>query len=370
MQKEVRRFIRLMENNWWEMQANEMQHYADRGNSHAYSKAAKCIYGPQQSRNLPQMFKRKDDSLTSNATESLERLREHYSDLFNRNIAISPLVDQYLNQITRPTCWTLDELPTEQEWKATLDGMSNHKSGSGLIPIEVLKYVNSPTLQAEIFQLITQCWIKSEVPDSFRQIIMVSLHKTGDKTLCTNQRGISLIDHIAKALTLLIAHRISVYCEDQNVLPESQCGFRFERSTVDMLLVCKLIQQYCKEKKVPLYLGFIDIAKAYDSIHRPTLWKVLHSIGIPPKMLAILQQLYEQVQCRVRLDGKLSEPFILNQGLKQGCPAACILFNIFFALVIHVIHTRLQNEGVQMVFRLGEDFFDLKSSKQKQRFLK
>jgi hypothetical protein len=129
-----------------------------------------------------------------------------------------------------------------------------------------------------------------------------------------------------------MAHRLSKYCEEQGIFPESACGFRIERSTVDMLFVVKLLQQTCKEKNIPLYLAFLDITKAYDSVHRPTLWKILHAIGIPPLMLALFSQLYDNANCRVRFNGKYSKCFCLQQGLKQGCPAACTLFNIFLQL--------------------------------------
>jgi hypothetical protein len=86
------------------------------------------------------------------------------------------------------------------------------------------------------------------------------------------------------------------------------------------------------DKNIPLYLAFIDIAKAYDSVHRPTLWKILQTIGIPPKLLALLKTLYGENNCRVKFCNKFSKSLKLLEGLKQGCPAACILFNIFFPL--------------------------------------
>ena len=47
------------------------------------------------------------------------------------------------------------------------------------------------------------------------------------------------------------------------------------------------------------------------------------------------------------------------EGLKQGCPAACILFNIVFSIVIYVIRQKLQTKGVQLKFRFDGDIFNL-----------
>ena len=48
VQKEIREFLRNMENDWWENQSTEMEQLSARGNSHAYYKAIKTVYGPQQ----------------------------------------------------------------------------------------------------------------------------------------------------------------------------------------------------------------------------------------------------------------------------------------------------------------------------------
>jgi len=112
-------------------------------------------------------------------------------------------------------------------------------------------------------------------------------------------------------------------------------------------------------KNVALYLGFIDIAKAYDSIHQSTLWKILATIGIPPKLLAVFQALYSRNNCRVKFGNKFSKKFKVIEGLKQGCPAACILFNIFFAIVIGVIKQQLYTQGIELKFRYDGDIFNL-----------
>ena len=54
-----------------------------------------------------------------------------------------------------------------------------------------------------------------------------------------NYRGIALVSHAGKALLKIVANRLSDHCEAGGILPEEQCGFRLERSTVDMLFVMR-----------------------------------------------------------------------------------------------------------------------------------
>jgi len=59
------------------------------------------------------------------------------------------------------------------------------------------------------------------------------------------------------------------------ILPETQCGFRRGRSPIDMVFVARLLQEKCREQHRPLYMAFIDLSKAFDTIDRAILWKTL-----------------------------------------------------------------------------------------------
>jgi len=362
-QRTVREHLRTMENKFWEKQSSELEQYSMRGNSHAFYKCLKTIYGPNKSQSVQQIFQKKDGTLTKSPQESLARLQEYYSELLNRNILINPIVDTYIEKIRKPTQWELDQQPTQDEFYKAIKSAKNRKSGTDVISIELLKYTESKFLTSAVFKLITRIWETLEIPESFLELILCSIYKKGDRSQCKNQRGISLISYVSKILTLLLKTRLYAYCERISLLPESQIGFRKGRNTVDMIFTAKLLQQSCREKQLPLFFAFLDIAKAYDSVDRQTLWKILKAIGTPPTMLAILKLLYGETKYRVKLNGKFSEAFLVKQGLKQGCPAACLLFNIFFAVIIHIIHEKLDQKGVVMRFRINGDIFDLKKLK-------
>ena len=55
---------------------------------------------------------------------------------------------------------------------------------------------------------------------------------------------------------------------------------------------------------------FIDLQKAYDTVDRTLLSKVLTRIEVPPQMIALIQQFYDEMRARVRPDdGDCSELF-------------------------------------------------------------
>ena len=54
------------------------------------------------------------------------------------------------------------------------------------------------------------------------------------------------------------------------VLPESQCGFRSNRGTTD-IFCARQIQEKSREQHKDLYMVFIDLTKAFDSLNRTGL---------------------------------------------------------------------------------------------------
>ena len=98
---------------------------------------------------------------------------------------------------------------------------------------------------------------------------------------------------------------------------------------------------YCV--RFPLYVCFIDLTKAYDSIDRTLLWTVLARFGVPQNMVSVIRQIHDGMRERVRLDDRVcSRWFAVEQGLRQGCVLAPLLFNILFAAVISVASTRFK----------------------------
>ena len=171
------------------------------------------------------------------------------------------------------------------------------------------------------------------------------LHKKKDRTECGNYRRISLVAYAGKILLKIIARRLSEYCERVGILPEEQRGFRPNRSTTDMMFVIRRLQELARKKRIPLYVCFIDLTKAYDSVDRTLHWTVLARFGVPQNMISVIRQFHDGMRACVRLDDRVcSRWFAVEQDLRQGCVLAPLLFNIFFAAVINVVSTRFKAE--------------------------
>jgi len=85
-----------------------------------------------------------------------------------------------------------------------------------------------------------------------------------------------------KILAHVLVNRLSTHVQLQNVLSESQYGFHAGRGTADMIFAARQLRDFsrcCHEQHQDLYMVFIDLTKAFDSVHREGLWKILKKIG-------------------------------------------------------------------------------------------
>ena len=211
--------------------------------------------------------------------------------------------------------WTLREL-----FKLTLNG--------------------DPALRRRRLDIVVRIWRGGEVSQQWKDVIIMALHKKKYRTECDNYRGISLVAHAGKILLKIIARRLSEYCERLGVLPEEQSGFRSNRSTTDVMFVIRRLQELARRKWIPLYVCFIGLTKAYDSVDRTLLWTVLARFGVSQIMISVIRQFHDGMRAFVRLDDRVcSRWFAVEQGLRQGCVLAPLLFNVLFAVFINLAST-------------------------------
>ena len=105
-----------------------------------------------------------------------------------------------------------------------------------------------------------------------------------------------------------------------------------------MIFTARQLQEKCQEQNVDLYLTFVDLTKAFDTVSREGLWKnngkVWLSTQIHSRYIAMVWQFHDGMQARVQNDGEYSEPFSVTNGLKRGCVMAPTLFSMMFSAML------------------------------------
>ena len=203
------------------------------------------------------------------------------------------------------------------------------------------------------------------MPADLKDAEIVSIFKKGDRSVCGNYRGISLLSIVGKVIARLLLNRLLPLAEE--ILPESQCGFRPQWGTIGMVFTLRQLQEKCREQQRPLYLAFVDLTKAFDSVDRSTLRRLLVQVGCPEKFVSMVKLLHEGMRARVRCDnGTTTDAFPINTGVKQGCVLAPTLFSIFVTVVLWIVQRELPL-GIQLNYRLDGSIFNLRRLKAKSK---
>jgi hypothetical protein len=121
--------------------------------------------------------------------------------------------------------------PSVSEIELPIEKLKSHKSpGIDQIPTELIK-AGGRTIICEIHKLIISIWNNEELPEEWKESIIVPIYKKGDKTDCNNYWGISLLPNIYKILSNILLSRLIPYAEE--IIGGHQCGFRRNSSTTD-----------------------------------------------------------------------------------------------------------------------------------------
>ena len=131
-------------------------------------------------------------------------------------------------------------------------------------------------------------------------------------------------------------------------LGDKQAGFRRNRSCADQITSLRIIVEQPLEwnSPHPLYISFIDYEKAFDSVHRETMWKLLRHCGVPEKIVFIIRCTYQDMSYRTAHAGQLSERFEMKTGVRQECLLSSFLFLLVIDWIMKTTTTD-RNNGIQ-----------------------
>ena len=152
-----------------------------------------------------------------------------------------------------------------------------------------------------LHEVLCQCWQEGAVPPDTRDSKIITIYKNkGEWNDCNNYRGISLRSIVGKVFARVILIRLQKLAE--RIYPESQCCFRTERSTIDMIFSLRQLQEKYREQHMPLYIAFIDLTKTFDLVSRDGLFKILPKIGCPPKLQSMIETFHTDTKGTVQIN--------------------------------------------------------------------
>jgi hypothetical protein len=135
--------------------------------------------------------------------------------------------------------------PSTSEVEAVIGKLKKRKSPcADQIPAELIQ-AGGETLHFEIHKLIKLIWNKAEFPHQWKESTVVPIHRKGDKTDCSNCRGISLLSTSYKILSNTLLARLTPYADE--IIADHQCELWPNRSTTDQIFyIWQTLEKKCE----------------------------------------------------------------------------------------------------------------------------
>ena len=218
-----------------------------------------------------------------------------------------------------------------KEVKEVISSLGNGKAaGWDRIPNEALKEAPEEFV-SEMVLLYNRVKNSSRVPEGWKRGRLVLVHKKGPTVDVNNYRPLTVLVSMSGVYSKLLNLRLTSVVEAHNLLGEIQHGFRKGRSGAESSFIMNTIlwQETAKRKNV--HMAFLDLVKAYDSVDRDKLWRILGGLGCGGKFLDSLKKMYEGDYIVAEVNGVSTAPVYLRRGLRQGCSLSPMLFALYIS---------------------------------------
>jgi len=189
--------------------------------------------------------------------------------------------------------------------------------GTDNINAELLQAAG-PRMTQRIQELILNIWRSEKMPNEWNKSIICPIYKKGEKTECSNYRGISLLNTVHKILATAINNRSKTFAED--LLSQEQNGFRRNRSTTDNILIMRQISEKCYEYNIEMHVLFIDFKQAFDSVDRQKIIQILQELRILNKLVRLIKMTIQNTEVSVKIENLTSNPVLISSDVRQGDP--------------------------------------------------
>ena len=223
-------------------------------------------------------------------TSSVEETANIMGETFQRNSSSISHSDKFkkfkIHAEKKPLHFSSDNSETYnlpfsmQELISSLDRAHDTSPGPDKVHYQMLKHLPI-TAQFTLLNIFNKIWTSGFFPISWQKATIIPLPKPGkDDNDPNNYRPIALTSCICKTMERMVNDRLVWFLEKEQILSQSQSGFRKRRSTVDQLIK---LETLVRESFIQGHHGvavFFDLEKAYDTTWKYGIMKDLLSAGL------------------------------------------------------------------------------------------
>lgn len=329
--RKTRNALNEAKNKWIMRQSNEIEENLSRNNTKKAYEVVKKLCGAQKDeikKKQTGIIEDKDGNLLTKSDDILKRWKDYCEELFNYDIQKN---NQVLEEEKVEEQQEEEEILLSEVQCAIKELKKNKTPGADNISAELIQNGGEAT-EHIIHKLCNKILRTKQWPSQWTESMLITIAKKTNSRKCSDYRTISLISHASKVLLKIIQKRITPRIEE--VLSDSQAGFRRGRSTVEQITTLRLLNEKARDTGKMIFHNFIDFRKAFDRVWHAALWHTMRKYNIGEGITSLVQKLYESSRSKVLVGDQYSEWFKTNIGVRQGCLLSPTLFNLFLERIM------------------------------------
>ena len=329
---ECRRALNEAKNKWVEEQSQAIEsNLSHHNNKMAYEVVKKLSRGQRDEIKQKQasVIEDKNGTLLTKIEEVSSRWRDYCEELYNYPIRKDLRV---LDEVVQDDDVREEEEILMSEVECAIKDLKRNKSpGADNIRAELIQGGGESTTKI-LHKLCNEILRTKKWPSQWTESVLVVIPKKANSRKCSDHRTISLISHASKVMLKIIQKRITPRIEE--VLSESQAGFRRGRSTIQQITTLRILNEKARDTGGVIFHNFIDFRKAFDRVWHEALWNTMGKYNIGKGITTLIQNLYDGAKSKVRIDDHFSDWFRTSVGVRQGCLLSPTLFNLFLERIM------------------------------------
>ena len=231
---------------------------------------------------------------------------------------------------------------TEETVQCLLANISPSKAtGSDGLPGFILKSC-SDILAPSLTLLFNRSLESGCFPEDMKIANICPIFKSGDKTIPSNYRPVSMLSIVSKLLERVVHRQLHSYLNDNHLLPDTQFAYRRNCSTEDALMIATEKLLTARDNNYISAAAFIDLSKAFDKVKHNILLTDLQEIGIDGAPLQWFRSYLSKRRQRVVIGASESSTELVTCGVPQGSVLGPTLFSLYVRNIRQAVPANIQ----------------------------
>ncbi len=283
-------------------------------------------------------------NIATNGKENISVFGPHFERIFNNHCPVDLTILGKTAQC--PVLPELDLPISFDKVDAAINKLKNGKSpGLNGIPPEAYKAMNSRT-RLRIHHYIV-AFFKGDIDyPGWHQSQCVPVPKKGNLSNPNKWCGVMLMDVCSKIFSSVMNGRAFHLLENHGT--EFQFGSTPGLGCQDCLFTLKTLINAHKNHHLPLFVAFVDLVKAYDTVNHDLLLHILEKYGAPPKFVASIHTMYTNLFVVLKIEKDFQE-ILQSVGVRQGNNIAPVLFLFLVSAAAKTLEVKWLETGIAVL---------------------